>query len=94
MRREKYYRLNIFFLKYFCLLRREKGQTLVEYSLLLSLTATINSIIVFFQKNILVAIIVAGLLIFLLLRKPKLFFVVILVILLLIAIPHLISFFS
>jgi len=75
-------------------IRSEKGQTLVEYSFLLSLTAMINSIIRFFQENLIIAFIVIALLILLLFRKPKFLLVAILMALLATGILYLISILS
>ena len=79
------------FLKLFSSIRSEKGQTLVEYSFLISLSAMMNSIVSFFQENLLVAFIITALLIIMLFKKPKLFLVTILIVLLLIGILYLIS---
>lgn len=75
-------------------IRSEKGQTLVEYSFLISLTAMISSIIRFFQENLIIAFIVIALLILLLFRKPKFLLVAILMALLATGILYLISILS
>ena len=92
--RERYYKRNACFLRLFSSIRSEKGQTLVEYSFLISLSAMTNSIVNFFQDNLLIAIVVLSLLIVLLFRKPKFFLVVILIFLLLIGVLYLISILS
>ncbi len=92
--RERYYKRNACFLKLFSSIRSEKGQTLVEYSFLISLSAMMNSIVSFFQENLLVAFIIAALFIIMLFKKPKLFLVVILIVLLLIGVLYLISILS
>ena len=75
-------------------IRSEKGQTLVEYSFLISLTAMISSIIRFFQENLIIAFIAIALLILLLFRKPKFLLVAILMALLATGILYLISILS
>ena len=92
--RERYYKRNACFLRLFSSIRSEKGQTLVEYSFLISLSAMMSSIVSFFQENLLVAFIIAALFIIMLFKKPKLFLVTILIALLLIGIVYLISILS
>jgi hypothetical protein len=70
------------------------GQTLVEYSFLISLSAMMSSIASFFQENLFAVFILAALLIVLLFRKPKFFLVVILIFLLLTGVLYLISILS
>ena len=89
--RKKYNKPFTYFLKLFSSIRSEKGQTLVEYSFLISLSAMMNSIVSFFQENLLVAFIITALFIIMLFKKPKLFLVTILIVLLLIGILYLIS---
>src|SRR4030042_1587964 len=83
-----------YFSKLFNPIHSEKGQTLVEYSFLISLSAMMSSIVNFFQENLLVAFIIAALFIIMLFKKPKFFLVAILVALLLIGILYLISIMS
>jgi len=92
--RERYYKRNACFLRLFSSIRSEKGQTLVEYSFLISLSAMMSSIVSFFQENLLVAFIIAALFIIMLFKKPKFFLVVILIFLLLIGVLYLISILS
>jgi hypothetical protein len=89
--RKKYNKPFTCFLKLFSSIRNEKGQTLVEYSFLISLSAMMSSIVSFFQENLLVAFIITALFIIMLFKKPKLFLVTILIALLLIGILYLIS---
>jgi len=89
--RKKYDKPFICFLKLFRSIRSKKGQTLVEYSFLISLSAMMSSIVSFFQENLLVAFVIAALFIIMLFKKPKLFLVAILVALLLTGVFYLIS---
>ena len=83
-----------YFSKLFNPIHSEKGQTLVEYSFILSLSAMMNSIVNFFQENLIIAFVVVALVILLLFRKPKLVLIVILVALLLTGVLYLISILS
>jgi len=89
--RKKYDKPFICFLKLFSSIRSKKGQTLVEYSFLISLSAMMSSIVSFFQENLLVAFVIAALFIIMLFRKPKLVLIAILVALLLTGVLYLIS---
>src|SRR4030065_2945502 len=80
-----------YFSKLFNPIHSEKGQTLVVYSFILSLSAMMNSIVNFFQENLIIAFVVVALVILLLFRKPKLVLIVILVALLLTGVLYLIS---
>jgi hypothetical protein len=82
------------FLKLFSSIRSEKGQTLVEYSFLISLSAMMSSIVSFFQENLLIAFVIVAIVILLLFRKPKLVLVTVLIALFLIGILYLISILS
>jgi len=82
------------FLKFFKPIHNEKGQTLVEYSFILSLSAMINSIVSFFQENLIIAFVIVAIVILLLFRKPKLVLVAILGALLLTGVLYLISILS
>lgn len=90
-RGKKYNKTSIYFVKLFSPIRSNKGQTLVEYSFLISLSAMMSNIVNFFQENLLIAFIITALFIIMLFKKPKLFLVTILVVLILIGILYLIS---
>jgi len=92
--RKKYNKPFTCFLKLFSSIRSKKGQTLVEYSFLISLSAMMSSIVSFFQENLIIAFIIVALVILLLFRKPKLVLVAILVALLLTGVLYLISILS
>lgn len=94
IREERHDEQRTCFMNLFSTIRGEKGQTLVEYSFLLSLTAMISSIIRFFQENLIIAFIAIALLLLLLFRKPKFFLVAILMVLLATGIVYLISILS
>jgi len=83
-----------YFSKLFNPIHSEKGQTLVEYSFILSLSAMMNSIVNFFQENLIIAFVIVAIVILLLFRKPKLVLVTVLIALFLIGILYLISILS
>ncbi len=83
-----------YFSKLFNPIHSEKGQTLVEYSFILSLSAMMNSMVIFFQENLLIAFVIVAIVILLLFRKPKLVLVAILGALLLTGVLYLISILS
>src|SRR4030042_2597594 len=92
--RERYYKRNACFLKLFSSIRSEKGQTLVEYSFLISLSAMMSSIVNFFQVNLIIAFVIVAIVILLLFRKPKLVLVTVLIALLVTGVVYLISILS
>ena len=83
-----------YFSKLFNPIHSEKGQTLVEYSFILSLSAMMNSIVNFFHENLIIAFVIVAIVILLLFRKPKLVLVAILAALLVTGVVYLISILS